>query len=193
MIEKIRNELNNKIVGIAGSGGLGSNCAVALARVGVGNLIITDFDIIEENNLNRQYYFYNQIGQKKVLSLKENIKNINPKVNVTALDIKLNSINIIKIFNDCDVIIEAFDKAEMKQMIIETILDKMPDKKLIVGLGVAGWGGNNLLKTLKVDNLYICGDGISEVTEKKPALAPRVSIVANMIANKALEILLKNM
>jgi len=192
MIKKIRDNLKNKIVGIAGAGGLGSNCAVSLARAGVGNLIIADFDIIEESNLYRQYYFYNQIGQKKVLALKENIKKINQKVNVKALDIKLNSTNIIEIFNNCDVIIEAFDKAEMKQMITETVLSKMPDKPIIIGLGIAGWGNNNLLKTLKTDNLYICGDGISEVTDKQPPLAPRVGIVANMLANQTLEILLKN-
>ena len=49
-------------VGIAGAGGLGSNCAVALARSGVGTLVIADFDIIEAANLNRQYYFTDQIG-----------------------------------------------------------------------------------------------------------------------------------
>ncbi|RLD55969.1 MAG: sulfur carrier protein ThiS adenylyltransferase ThiF, partial [Bacteroidetes bacterium] len=186
------NILKTKTVGIAGAGGLGSNCAVSLARVNVGNLIIADFDVIEESNLNRQYYFYDQIGQKKVSALKKNIENINPDVKVKAVDIKLNSKNIIELFQNCDVIIEAFDKAEMKQMIIETVLDKMPDKPLILGVGIAGWGDNNLLKTKKIDNLYICGDGIAEVSDKNPALAPRVGIVANMLANQALEILLKN-
>lgn len=192
MIEAINNILKTKTVGIAGAGGLGSNCAVSLARVNVGNLIIADFDVIEESNLNRQYYFYNQIGEKKVFALKENIKKINPQVNVKALDIKLNSKDIINIFRNCDIIIEAFDKAEMKQMIIETVLEKMPDKILIVGIGMAGWGNNNSLKTKKTDNLYICGDGTSEVSDKQPALAPRVGIVSNMLANQALEILLKN-
>ena len=192
MIEAIKNILKTKTVGIAGAGGLGSNCAVSLARVNVGNLIIADFDVIEESNLNRQYYFYNQIGQKKAFALRENIKKINPQVNVKALDIKLNAKNIINIFKNCDIIIEAFDKAEMKQMLIETVLDKMPDKTLIVGLGMAGWGNNNSLKTEKTDNLYICGDGTSEVSDKQPALAPRVGIVSNMLANQALEILLKN-
>ena len=190
MIEAIKNILKTKTVGIAGAGGLGSNCAVSLARVNVGNLIIADFDVIEESNLNRQYYFYNQIGQKKVSALKKNIKNINPDVTVNAFDIKLNPCNIIELFKNCDVIIEAFDKAEMKQMIVETVLDKMPDKPLILGVGMAGWGDNNLLKTKKTDNLYICGDGIAEVSDKNPALAPRVGIVANMLANQALEILL---
>lgn len=193
MIEAIKNILKTKTVGIAGAGGLGSNCAVSLARVNVGNLIIADFDVIEESNLNRQYYFYNQIGEKKVLALKENIKKINPQVNVKALDIKLNSKDIINIFKNCDVIIEAFDKADMKQMIIETVLDKMPDKPLIVGLGMAGWGNNNSLKTKKTDNLYICGDETTEVSDNNPALAPRVGIVANMLANQVLEILLNDL
>ena len=190
MIEAIKNILKTKTIGIAGAGGLGSNCAVSLARVNVGNLIIADFDVIEESNLNRQYYFYDQIGEKKVSSLKKNIENINPNVKVKAVDIKLNPTNIIELFQNCDVIIEAFDKAEMKQMIIETVLEKMPDKILIVGVGMAGWGNNNTLKTEKTDNLYICGDQITEVSDNEPALAPRVGIVANMLANQALEILL---
>ena len=59
---EIKKILQQKIVGIAGAGGLGSNCAVALARVGIGTLIIADFDVVSESNLNRQYYFYDQIG-----------------------------------------------------------------------------------------------------------------------------------
>jgi sulfur carrier protein ThiS adenylyltransferase len=56
--EEIRNTLKNKTVGIAGCGGLGSNCAIALARVGIGALTIADFDLIIEGNLNRQYYLF---------------------------------------------------------------------------------------------------------------------------------------
>jgi sulfur carrier protein ThiS adenylyltransferase len=49
-------------VGIAGCGGLGSNCAVALARSGVGRLVLADFDCVERSNLNRQYFFLSQVG-----------------------------------------------------------------------------------------------------------------------------------
>ena len=94
---QIKEKLKSKTVGIAGCGGLGSNCAVALARVGIGKLIIADFDIIEESNLNRQYFFYKQIGEKKTKSLQENIHLINPKVKVEAHDIKLNANSIIDI------------------------------------------------------------------------------------------------
>jgi len=189
---KIKETLKNKTVGIAGCGGLGSNCAVALARVGVGKLIIADFDIIEKSNLNRQYFFYKQIGSKKVYSLKDNIQLINPNIKVEAYDVKLDSSNIIEIYSDCDVVVEAFDKAEMKHMIIETVSDNLPQTPLVVGLGVAGWGDNNSIHTRQIDNLFICGDEKKETTEDLPPLAPRVGIVANMQANIVLEILLKN-
>ena len=188
--EQINKILQTKTIGIAGCGGLGSNCAVALARVGVGKLIIADFDEVEKNNLNRQYYFFDQIGEKKVIALKDNIKKINPEVNVRAYDIKLNPESLIKIFSSCDIIVEAFDLAEMKQMIIETVLSKMPGKTIISGLGVAGWGGNDSIKTRQVGDLYICGDEKTETSENMPPLAPKVGIVANMQANLVLEIIL---
>ena len=103
--DEIKERLRNKIVGIAGAGGLGSNCAVALARVGVGRLIIADFDSIAYGNLNRQYFFISQVGQKKVSAMKENIRNINPDVEVEAHDIKLNPSNITKLFKSCHVIV----------------------------------------------------------------------------------------
>jgi sulfur carrier protein ThiS adenylyltransferase len=184
--------LKTKCIGIAGCGGLGSNCAVALARVGIGKLIIADFDIIVESNLNRQYFFYDQIGQKKAYALRENINRINPSVLVEAHDCKLKPADILKFYKDCDVIVEAFDLAEMKKMIIETVLSEMPDKPLVSGMGLAGWGDSNSLKVHQTGKLYICGDSTKEVSESMPPLAPRVGIVANMEANVVMEILLNN-
>jgi len=188
--QQIRKILSKKTVGIAGAGGLGSNCAVALARVGIGKIIICDFDIISKDNLNRQYYFYEQIGQKKVFTIEENILYINPKVKIESHDIKLDPHSIKRIFRHCNVIVEAFDLAEMKQMIIETVLTELPQIPLITGIGMAGWGNNNNIKVRRVDNLYICGDEKSEIAEDLPPLAPRVGIVANMQANTVMEILL---
>jgi len=189
--KRIREILKTKVVGIAGAGGLGSNAAIALARSGIGTLVITDFDIIDMSNLNRQYYFFHQIGKKKVLALEESIKMVNSDIKVVSYAIKLESHHIIDIYKDCDVIIEAFDLPEMKEMIINTVLDKFPETPLIVGSGMAGYGGNNLITTVQSDNLYICGDQISEVSDNNPPLAPRVGIVSMMQANQALEILLK--
>jgi len=190
--EEIKSELKNYTVGIAGAGGLGSNCAVALARTGIGRLIICDFDIVTETNLNRQYYFKNQVGIKKVTALKENIQKINPGTEVIINDIKLNESNLVSIFKNCDVIVEAFDLAEMKKMLIETCIEHMPNKPLVIGSGMAGFGNSNSIKTIKNGNIYICGDEMSEVSEDNPPLAPRVGMVANMQANTVLEILLKH-
>lgn len=188
--KEIKRILKKKCVGIAGAGGLGSNCAVALARVGVGKIIIADFDKITKENLNRQYYFFDQIGQKKVFALADNIDFINPNVKIVPHDIKLNSANMLTIFEQCDVLIEAFDDAEMKHMLIETVQSVWPDKPLIIGSGMAGWGDTTSIKARQIDNLYICGDEKSEISNELPPLAPRVGIVANMQANIALEILL---
>ncbi|MBE9492217.1 MAG: sulfur carrier protein ThiS adenylyltransferase ThiF [Bacteroidetes bacterium] len=188
---EIKEKIKDKVIGIAGCGGLGSNCAVSLVRVGIIRLIIADFDCIEESNLNRQHYFINQVGRKKVYALKDNLMAVNPNVSVDAFDIRLTPDLILKIYKDCDIIVEAFDDAEDKKMIIETILDKMPDKPVVSGIGLAGWGDNNSIHTSQYGNLYICGDNIKEVNEDNPPLAPRVGIVANMQANQVLEILLK--
>lgn len=182
--------LQSKTVGIAGAGGLGSNCAIALARVGIGKLIICDFDIVSEGNLNRQYYFIKQIGFPKVMAIRDNINQVNPNVQVEIHHEKLDENLIISIFRDCDIIVEAFDLAEMKKMICETVLSKMPDKFIISGMGLGGWGNNNLIRTHQFDKLFICGDLETEVSEEYPPLAPRVGIVSSMQANLVLELLI---
>lgn len=192
-LQEIENHLSKFCVGIAGAGGLGSNCAVSLLRTGIGKLVIADFDIVESSNLNRQFYFKNQVGLSKVEALKENLLAINPNAQIDIYNIKLESKNIPELFKNCDVIVEAFDKSEMKVMIIETCSTICSEKPLIVGSGLAGWGNNQDIKTEQYGNLYFCGDLNSEVGEDLPPLAPRVNIVANMQANIVLEILMRKM
>jgi len=191
--QEIREFLKKFRVGIAGAGGLGSNCAMLLARAGVGTIIVCDNDIVERNNLNRQFYFLHQCGMKKTEALRENIRMIDGDINVIAHDIKLDRHNIPEIFAGCDVIIEAFDSSDMKEMIIETVQTRMPDIPLIVASGLAGWGKNETIRTRKIDNnLYVCGDESEEVSDENPPLAPRVTIVAAMQANLAIEILMNS-
>lgn len=189
----IAGKLKTFTVGIAGCGGLGSNCAIALARAGIGHLILADFDVVEKANLNRQYFFLDQTGQKKVDALKNNILRIHPLIQTDTFPVTLTATNIPEIFRKCDAIVEAFDRKEMKQMIAEVVLSRMPDKALIMGSGLAGWGSNNRLVTRRSGNLFICGDEQTETSADLPPLAPRVGIVANMQANVVLEILLGEM
>lgn len=187
---EIKQILAGKTVGIAGCGGLGSNCAVALARTGVGKMVLADYDVVTEGNLNRQYFFQAQIGQNKAFALQKNLFRINPDILVIARDLKLNADNIPEVFAQCDVIVEAFDLAEMKQMILETVLSRMPEMPIVAGIGLAGYGNNDCFRTERHGQLTVVGDFTTEVSEENPPLAPRVAIVANMQANVVLEILL---
>jgi sulfur carrier protein ThiS adenylyltransferase len=192
-LSEIENHLKKFRIGIAGAGGLGSNCAAALARAGVGTLVIADFDRVESSNLSRQYYFVRQIGMTKTEALKENLVSIRPEIQIIVHQVKLNTENIPLIFAGCHVIVEAFDKSDMKEMLIETVQRDLHGIPLIVGSGMAGWGKNEILKSRQIDEtLYVCGDELSEASDELPPLAPRVGIVANMQANTVLEILMKN-
>jgi len=187
---EVQHILSKKVVGIAGCGGLGSNAAVALARVGIGKLILADFDSVESSNLNRQYFFLDQIGTPKVTALRSTIARISPSSAVEAHIALLDPEKIVSLYRSCDLLIEAFDKAEMKEMIIETALLRLPGLPLISGVGMAGWGRNERIRIKQTGKLFIVGDGVSEADEEHPPLAPRVGVVSNMMANTALDILL---
>jgi sulfur carrier protein ThiS adenylyltransferase len=189
---EIENHLKKFRVGIAGAGGLGSNCAAALARTGIGTLVIADFDKVELSNLSRQYYFINQIGMMKTEALKDNLLRIRPEIKVAIHQVKLNKENIPTIFAGCHVIVEAFDRSDMKEMLIESVQKELPGVPLIVGSGMAGWGKNEILRFRQIDEtLYVCGDELSEASDDLPPMAPRVGIVASMQANAVVQILMK--
>jgi len=133
------------------------------------------------------------VGQKKVLALRENIKKVNPEIDVQVHDVRLGPDEVVHIFQNCTLIIEAFDRADMKLMIIETVTERFPDKFIIAASGLAGYGNNNALHTRRLGSLFICGDEVSEVAPDLPPLAPRVGIVAAMQANQALEIILDDL
>jgi len=188
---QIKSILSQKVVGIAGVGGLGSNCAASLLRSGVGKLIIADYDTVSELNLSRQFYFSDQIGQKKVNALRDNLLRIYPEACIQIHDTRVTTENAALLFSTCDVVVEAFDEASQKEMFISFMLINFQEKPLVAGSGMAGWGRQGLLQTVESDNLYICGDEQSEASEENPPLAPRVNIVSNMQADKVLELLLK--
>lgn len=187
---QIKSILSKSRVGIAGAGGLGSNCAAHLVRCGIGKLIIADYDVVSVPNLNRQFYFYHQAGMTKVEALRDNLTMINPDALVQMHNAKVTKENIALLFAVCDVVVEAFDDASEKEMFIEGMLELFPGKPVVAASGMAGWGRNRELDVVRSGNLYVCGDKQSEVSEENPPLSPRVNIVAAMQANLVLEILL---
>jgi len=188
--ERMKKKLKESSVGIAGLGGLGSNAAVSLARVGIGRLVLVDFDKVEESNLNRQYYFIDQIGKDKIDALKENIEKINPEVKIEIINQKLLKGSMEEPFKDVDVVIESLDSAETKATFIEEILTKIPDKPIVAASGVAGYGHSDRITTKCLGKLYMCYDEHALSSDDDVLTAPRVAIMANWEANLALEIIL---
>ena len=81
-------------VAVAGLGGLGSNVAYALARIGVGHLHLIDFDVVDITNLNRQQYFIDQIGMYKTDALKSLLERINPYLDIRTDTVKVTEENL---------------------------------------------------------------------------------------------------
>ncbi len=185
----LKKKLAESSVGIAGLGGLGSNVAIALARSGVGRLILVDFDDVEESNLNRQAYTIDQVGMRKTEALTQNIARANPAVNVTAIDMKLEKGKMDAPFMCVDVIVEALDSAETKAHFIEEICTKLPEKPIIVASGVAGIRGTERIQMRKTGNLYLVQDEQAKSCYDELVLAPKVGIFAYWQASLVLEIL----
>jgi sulfur carrier protein ThiS adenylyltransferase len=184
-------EFGDKVVGIMGLGGLGSAVAVALARSGVGRLRLADFDRIERHNLQRQYYFSDQVGELKTTALLENIGRINSGIKVEVINERLTSALIVRYFKDVDVLVECFDQAEMKATALRTVLTEMERVAYVGASGVAGCGESNLIKTGKImKGVYLVGDNESEVGPRQRLVAARVGIAAHHQANQVLRILL---
>lgn len=177
-------------VAVCGLGGLGSNIAIHLARAGIGTLHIIDFDCVDISNLNRQQYFPDQLGMPKSQALSGTLSRIAPYCRITAHNVKLNEVNVPQLLADSDIIIEAFDNAEAKAMLVNTVLESFPDKFLIAGSGMAGMGSANSIVTRKVtDHFFLCGDGVSDVSGDMGLVAPRVAVCAAHQAHMALRII----
>ena len=187
---KVAEKLRTKTIGIAGLGGLGSNAAISLARAGIGKLILVDFDKVELSNLNRQAYFLEHVGMYKTHAIVDIINRINPFIELIPVRTTITEKNCMQIFSSTDLVIEAVDEAEIKEMIIETILCESETIPVIAGSGMAGYGGNSIITEKRFGRLRLMGDDISEVQSGVPLMAPRVNIVSSMQANAALEVLL---
>ena len=183
--------LSKAVIGVAGLGGLGSNIALSLARVGVKKLVLADFDVVEPSNLNRQQYFVRHIGLKKTQALKELINDVNPFVEVETHDIFLDEKNVASVFGECEILCEAFDNVAGKAMILNEAGASLKEKKIIGASGMAGYFSSNLIKTIKfAKNVYLCGDLTNEAKIGQGLMAPRVAICANHEANLAIRLLM---
>jgi len=183
----VHEKIKQATVGIAGLGGLGSAIAVALARIGVGKLVLADFDVVEPSNLNRQQYFIDQLGLTKAEALEANLRRINPYVRYEAYCVRVTPGNIPELFGDVDVMVEAFDRADQKAMLLQSF----KGRPIVAASGLAGYGPGNTIGVRRMgNNIYVVGDLETGAAPGCGLMAPRVGIAAHIQANLVLRLLL---
>ncbi len=190
--KELHQAFSSATVAICGLGGLGSNIAIALSRAGIGKLILIDFDCVDITNLHRQQYKADQIGMYKTEALTDNLREIAPYIELEAYTERITEDNAQALLQGADIICEAFDDAECKAMLTNTVLSEMPNKYLVAASGMAGMGTTNSIKTRKITNrFYLSGDETSDVSDDIGLVAPRVALCAAHQAHTVLRILAK--
>ena len=187
---ELHKRFSTATVAVCGHGGLGSNIAIALARAGIGKLLLIDFDRVDITNLHRQQYKANQIGCYKAEALAENLSEIAPYTEIQTVTSKITVENFAVLLKDADIVCEAFDNAESKAMIVNGVLEQLPDCYLVTASGMAGMDTPNTIKTRKImKRFYLCGDEVSDVADTIGLVAPRVMLCAAHQAHTVLRIL----
>ena len=187
---QLQARFSSATVAICGLGGLGSNIAIALARAGIGKLILIDFDCVDITNLHRQQYKANQIGRYKTEALAENLLGIAPYTEIKTVRAKITEENFADLLRDADVVCEAFDNAETKAMLVNGVLEQLPNCYLVAASGMSGMDTPNTIRTRKVTKrFYLCGDEASDVVDTIGLVAPRVMLCAAHQAHTVLRIL----
>jgi len=187
---ELQRRFSEATVAVCGLGGLGSNIAIALARAGIGKLILIDFDRVDITNLHRQQYKASQIGLYKTDALADNLAEIAPYTEITTNTVKLSEDNLTTYLKEADIVCEAFDNAEAKAMLVNGVLEQLPGCFLVAASGMAGMDTPNTIKTRKIGKrFYLSGDGVSDVTDTIGLVAPRVMLCAAHQAQTVLRIL----
>lgn len=152
--KNVFNTVQTKKILLVGVGGVGGFALEALVRLGFTNITIIDHDAIDETNLNRQIITNKEnIGKLKVQVAKEKYLNINPNINIKALDIFLDINNIDTIFKDeFDYIIDACDTITTKFLLIKKSIET--NTKIISCMGTGNRINPSLLNVTRLDKTY---------------------------------------
>lgn len=179
-------------VAVCGLGGLGSNAAIALARAGVGTLLLIDHDRVELSNLHRQQYAPSQISMYKTDAMRQILAETTPFCHVITHAVRLTEENL-SLLRGCDIICECFDDTACKAMLVNGAAEHFPDAYIVAASGMSGLHSGNTIRTRRIGKrLYLCGDGMSDVAEDRTLFAPRVMLCAAHQANTVLRILAGN-
>jgi sulfur carrier protein ThiS adenylyltransferase len=187
----IQKQIKQASIAVLGLGGLGSAVAGAMAKIGIGKMLLSDYDVVEPSNLNRQHYFVDQIGMQKTLALRDNLLRMNPAIHLELIEKQLTETDIPELFSNVDVLVECFDDAAMKASAFRAVMNTMKDVSYVGSSGMAGFGENNSIITKEIrPGMYLVGDAVTAAKPGCGLMAPRVGIAAHHQANQALRIIL---
>ena len=175
---------------ICGLGGLGSRVAELLTRAGVGYLRLVDFDKLEPTNLNRQFYFQDQLGKYKADALAENLRRISPYTELELHKEKVTENNLPALLKGVDVIVEAFDAPAAKALLVNGARETSPSVPLVAASGMAGLASGNSMEVRSISPFfYLCGDGKTGIEAGDGLYGARVGICAAQEALVVLQLL----
>jgi len=171
-------------VGIAGLGGIGSQVAQILVRSYIRSLFLVDFDRVEQTNLDRQFYFNDQVGEYKADMLAINLKRINPDISIETAHARLDPGNIIDIFKNCQVIVEGVDDKQTKKLVVEAFAGRVIP--VVSASGIAGKDMTTV--TVKsMGNLIVAGDLVTDEADAG-LFPPKIYMVASLMAGEVLKL-----
>lgn len=159
-LEKLAN-LHTTIVGV---GGVGGYVSTMLARAGVENIKIIDFDSVSPSNINRQIIaFESTVGRWKVDVLKEMLLDINKNLKIEAVNARLTPENIQSLIGETDIVVDAIDSVQDKIALI--VYCKKHNIKIISAMGA---GNRYAVPEFEVVDIFKThDDGLAKVVRKK--------------------------
>lgn len=185
---KTQRKLKEASVAIVGAGALGTISSTLLAKASVGTLKIIDFDIVEDVNLSAQLMHWDEdIGQKKVISLKEKLQRMNSYITIEYVDKKLDGNNAKELLQGVDLVIDATDNMIARRIINEACVKLgIP----FIHAGVRGLYGRVMVVIPGITPCLAClFREMDQGPRACPVLIPMVSILASMQALEAIKIL----
>jgi sulfur carrier protein ThiS adenylyltransferase len=152
---------------------------------------LVDFDVVSEDNLNRQLFFSDQIGMPKTAALADTLRRIEPHADLRIVAERVTAENLREIVGHAQVIVEAVDTAETKAMILDVCARELPDVPLVTVSGLAGYEPAATITTHRLaENLYVVGDLESDIRDGHSLLASRVMVAAALEAHVVIRLLL---
>lgn len=195
-------KLKASCVFVAGAGGSGSPLIIQLALLGIGNIIVCDYDNVELSNLNRQcLHNESRIGINKAISARMSVEEINPNVNIIACTEKITRENVCQLVGDAAIIFDNVDDIESKFILSECAVYKRIPHIISSMIDLSSYAA--IFHTPKTPCLHCIYD-ISVVNDintikryrenykKKaiPVAAPSLFLSTGFVCNEALKIIL---